>query len=34
MKNYNEVLLEILNEDNIDDAIELLIYYLSTFEAS
>jgi hypothetical protein len=34
MKNYNEVLLEILNEDNIDDAIELLIYYLLTFEAS
>jgi hypothetical protein len=34
MENYDEVLLEMLNEDNIDDAIEFLIHYLSTFEAS
>jgi hypothetical protein len=34
MENYDEVLLEMLNEDNIDDAIEILIRYLSTFEAS
>lgn len=34
MENYDEVLLEMLNEDNIDMVIEYLIHYLSTFEAS
>ena len=33
MENYDEVLLEMLNDDNIAHEIELLIYYLSTFEA-
>ncbi len=34
MKNYDEILLDLLNEDNIDLVIEFLIDYLSMFEAS
>ena len=34
MRNYDEILLNLLTEDNIDIVIKFLIDYLSTFEAS
>lgn len=34
MENYDEILLDLLNEDNIDNVIDFLIDYLSMFEAS
>ena len=34
MKNYDEILLDLLNENNIDIVIDFLINYLSMFEAS
>ena len=34
MENYDEILLGLLNEENIDNVIDFLIDYLSMFEAS
>lgn len=34
MENYDEILLDLLNEENIDNVIDFLIDYLSMFEAS
>jgi hypothetical protein len=34
MNNYDEILLEMINEDNIDLVIKMLIDYLSQLEAS
>ena len=34
MRNYDEILLDLLNEDNIDWVIKMLIDYLSQLEAS
>lgn len=34
MKNYDEILLDLLNEDNIDFVIKMLTDYLSQLEAS
>lgn len=34
MENYDEILLDLLNEDNIDWVIKMLIDYLSQLEAS
>lgn len=34
MENYDEILLNMINEDNIDLIIQMLIDYLSQFEAS
>lgn len=32
MKNYDEILLKIVNDDNIDIIIEIIIEYLSQLE--
>ena len=34
MRNFDEILLDLLNEDNIDWVIKMLIDYLSQLEAS
>ena len=34
MENYDEILLKMVNEDNIDLIIQMLIDYLSQLEAS
>ena len=34
MKNYDEILLKTINEDNIDVVIEIILNYLSQLEAS
>lgn len=34
MENYDEILLNMINEDNIDLIIQMLIDYLSQLEAS
>lgn len=34
MKNYDEILLKIVNDDNIDIIIEIIIKYLSQLESS
>lgn len=34
MKNYDEILLDLLNEDNIDLVIEIITNYLSQLESS
>ena len=34
MKNYDEILLKTIDEDNIDIVIEIILNYLSQLEAS
>ena len=34
MKNYDEILLKMVNDDNIDIIIEIIIEYLSQLESS